>query len=1225
MGDEPPSFTVFAPEASSLSFSVTVPANASPGDDLPCTTPDGRELNLVVPDGVLPGSILTLTQDPDTGKWSCSAEGCPNPAEDPSASLTKPEADGSISFTIVVPDDAVPGAPLQHEMDGGRILNFAVPDGVSPGTVLLFTKDASTNSWSCEVAPTEKSSNEVAKTSTSPSETVKPLTASVVIPPDAKPGTSLQCTVPDGRTLDVVVPEGVPPGYILKLEQDPHTKAWSCEAEPPPAEATPTKPQITETPLSTTVVVPYGAEPGSSLPCLTPDGAELSLVLPPGVPPGSTLRLTQNLVTQSWDCTVEELGSNEQDAARGSSDSPRIENHGATPKATTPTQQTASKGGAAATANDLSPWPTPPVDTPPTSPSFARQYPRGWAPEISDNCLRNQGPTDFPRSYAPLELTALSKGSTPKSQNVPTPFDPVSPLIQEVPAQFFNAHTVPSASSPESSPAEQQQRYAFFSDMSAELMQEGVPESPRATPGTQLRGFASLTHVHTQSPTHMSPRGLAQLASNFGNSPGVRERAIYPATSSNAAFSPPGQLNAGGASDNFYMEGPANIRLDDLLKKTCSNEADLGSKPSLNRPASGHSPPRSCSPPASAPQAKPRGDEPVEPPIGPSSWLQSAMGTAADFVTENLWMQAGSMFGASASPSALRGSRRPEVSPHGLVAPNFGTAHPPSCPRGDLYEEMADVPPDPTPQMLATSQGPGGRARKKSLDERPPSPPRDTKQKGGTGSSQVTVWYCQAHNSSAKRPKGEYGRVWECRGCNVEVNTNYKEFAFCQPCSQKEKRCMVCGEGASSSSQMMVKPREAETTMHPSSVPPRYCSMHSSSEKRTKVNAPKFWDCTSCGRQVTTNYSTFTLCPPCSDKDRRCMICGTPALEAGNYVPPCTLNQSCSSSIPSETPSAVNATPARTGGMHDQGQALESTTPPEAAAVSGERITMQQVLSYTPPPIDNADADAPAPMPTIEGDTSFTPLPAFEESFATTGPMPMGFGGINQPQTPCGATPFGGGSLTVPNVPPFGMGPAPDFGLNQGQQPSWMNSGAPVFQGGSVSTPSGHNPGFCFASGCQGYVPPLGSTFGSGNGSFSLSAAGQTSMGSSPAPLNGRMEGNPQVAAMQAFFGTGQQGLAMPLHQVQAALPTQSMPTQPLVGVPAGNQFVGPCGTLVGAPMFPRGPAFPGPNGHQPQVQQGWPPKMVPPQPFVGHHVLNGGRPPPPMAMNLPPQHRFGG
>eukprot|EP00931_Biecheleriopsis_adriatica_P120573 TRINITY_DN9569_c0_g1_i1.p1 TRINITY_DN9569_c0_g1~~TRINITY_DN9569_c0_g1_i1.p1 ORF type:complete len:446 (+),score=106.14 TRINITY_DN9569_c0_g1_i1:67-1404(+) len=59
-------------------------------------------------------------------------------------------------------------------------------------------------------------------------------------------------------------------------------------------------------------------------------------------------------------------------------------------------------------------------------------------------------------------------------------------------------------------------------------------------------------------------------------------------------------------------------------------------------------------------------------------------------------------------------------------------------------------------------------------------------------------------------------------------------------------------------------------------VPPRFCHLHDSSDKRTK-GEPHSFECGSCGQTVKTNYVESALCPACSDREKRCMCCGGPA------------------------------------------------------------------------------------------------------------------------------------------------------------------------------------------------------------------------------------------------------------------------------------------------------------------------------------------------------------
>lgn len=117
------------------------------------------------------------------------------------------------------------------------------------------------------------------------------------------------------------------------------------------------------------------------------------------------------------------------------------------------------------------------------------------------------------------------------------------------------------------------------------------------------------------------------------------------------------------------------------------------------------------------------------------------------------------------------------------------------------------------------------------------------------------------------------------------------------------------------------------------------------------------------------------------------MICGAPALEAGRYVPPSTLHN----------------------GGHS-GSSSKPTSPDKAAQMlpllpemtfSGQ--VMQKVSSHAPPPDivdcgedsarrDRADSCKPAPLPELEQNAHFTPLPNFEDNF--TAPAAPLFGGM---------------------------------------------------------------------------------------------------------------------------------------------------------------------------------------------------------------------------------------
>jgi len=149
--------------------------------------------------------------------------------------------------------------------------------------------------------------------------------------------------------------------------------------------------------------------------------------------------------------------------------------------------------------------------------------------------------------------------------------------------------------------------------------------------------------------------------------------------------------------------------------------------------------------------------------------------------------------------------------------------------------------------------------------------------------------YCHLHDRSDKRKKGE-PRVRECMACHTQIETNYAEMCFCPPCSQRLDRCMICSNSGAQGPLAWAQfppstaPVRAEemTNANRLRIPARYCSRHDSTLKRAKAE-PRCRECTVCHMVVESNYAEFSLCPPCSDREHRCVLCGCP--DAGVVVP----------------------------------------------------------------------------------------------------------------------------------------------------------------------------------------------------------------------------------------------------------------------------------------------------------------------------------------------------
>jgi len=140
--------------------------------------------------------------------------------------------------------------------------------------------------------------------------------------------------------------------------------------------------------------------------------------------------------------------------------------------------------------------------------------------------------------------------------------------------------------------------------------------------------------------------------------------------------------------------------------------------------------------------------------------------------------------------------------------------------------------------------------------------------------------FCCAHDTSDKRVKGDPAYK-DCKSCGINLQSSYKDFQLCPPCSDKEQRCMICGSNAPHSSSCQPP---AAVQAPPPNCPPRFCCAHDSSDKRVKGD-PCFKDCKRCGTRVQSSYKDFEFCPPCSDKEQKCMICGTHAPKSSTYMP----------------------------------------------------------------------------------------------------------------------------------------------------------------------------------------------------------------------------------------------------------------------------------------------------------------------------------------------------
>lgn len=157
--------------------------------------------------------------------------------------------------------------------------------------------------------------------------------------------------------------------------------------------------------------------------------------------------------------------------------------------------------------------------------------------------------------------------------------------------------------------------------------------------------------------------------------------------------------------------------------------------------------------------------------------------------------------------------------------------------------------------------------------------------------------YCNRHGSSEMRTKIA-PRWLSCSSCHKRLQTNYSEFSLCPLCSDRDCRCMLCGNEATqfsaedSAARPFQIPQQVQTR-DPGSESgnvlqnhaPRYCSEHKGSERRVK-GLLQLKACQACSAQIRTSYRDFSLCPACSETKCRCVICGASVFDIPPPPPP---------------------------------------------------------------------------------------------------------------------------------------------------------------------------------------------------------------------------------------------------------------------------------------------------------------------------------------------------
>lgn len=311
----------------------------------------------------------------------------------------------------------------------------------------------------------------------------------------------------------------------------------------------------------------------------------------------------------------------------------------------------------------------------------------------------------------------------------------------------------------------------------------------------------------------------------------------------------------------------------------------------------------------------------------------------------------------------------------------------------------------------------------------------------------------------------------------------------------------------------------------PPPVPPRFCVNHDTSDKREKCE-PQMRECTRCKMKLQTNYRDFTMCPPCSEKEARCMICGANAPKKGDHIPSATLP-------PEHRPGADR----QYGGDRGGPPGGYGGPPPGGAG-------------YGAPPLGGGPnggprgGDLPPPPPGAGDGRGDSPQRG----------GPPGYGGRDRGMGQRGVI-----SVDIPPAPPRpperppGQQPAPLRDVPYGPRPG----GVP---GGGYGAPDQRtaSPGHSFNAGGGRGGPPSQQSLGPGYGGQGRGAGGPDGSFRGPGPpgYGGGRGGPPDP--MQSMGQAGYRGS-----------PTRGVPASPGRGGPMNTQGRGGPGYGGGPPRPP--------------------------------------------------------
>jgi hypothetical protein len=201
----------------------------------------------------------------------------------------------------------------------------------------------------------------------------------------------------------------------------------------------------------------------------------------------------------------------------------------------------------------------------------------------------------------------------------------------------------------------------------------------------------------------------------------------------------------------------------------------------------------------------------------------------------------------------------------------------------------------------------------------------------------VQEFWDEDHDSATELTSGKIGMVKVTPGwlgtvdvhvTNIDLSFSFSATKALANSMKPEKAEEWCDSQTAAQSGPPHKEQRAAPGPPPL-CPPRFCSAHDTSEKRVKCE-PRFQDCGKCGIRLQSSYKDFKLCPPCSEQEQKCMICGSHAPQIGNYIPAGPQGQSnCNgtrSTLPPPPPPPLSARQPTNHSRPDVPASLDNTS-----------------------------------------------------------------------------------------------------------------------------------------------------------------------------------------------------------------------------------------------------------------------------------------------------------